>query len=31
MRLRTPRDDDFAALAAITNHYVATTVVHFAC
>jgi len=30
MRLRTPRDDDFAALAAITNHYIATTAVHFA-
>jgi len=28
MRLRTPRDDDFAALAAITN--IATTAVHFA-
>ena len=30
MRVRTPRDDDFAALAAITNHYIATTAVHFA-
>jgi hypothetical protein len=30
MRLRTPRDDDFAAIAAITNHYIATTAVHFA-
>jgi len=30
MLVRTPRDDDFAALAAITNHYIATTTVHFA-
>jgi hypothetical protein len=30
MRVRTPRDDDFAVLAAITNHYIATTAVHFA-
>ena len=30
MLVRAPRDDDFAALAAITNHYIATTTVHFA-
>src|SRR5512147_71260 len=30
MLVRTPRDDDFPALAAITNHYIATTAVHFA-
>jgi L-amino acid N-acyltransferase YncA len=27
--IREPRDDDFAALAAITNHYIATTAIHF--
>ncbi|HEX4453242.1 MAG TPA: GNAT family N-acetyltransferase [Kofleriaceae bacterium] len=30
MIIREPRDDDFAALAAITNHYIATTAIHFA-
>jgi L-amino acid N-acyltransferase YncA len=30
MTIRPVRDDDFAALAVITNHYVATTAVHFA-
>ena len=30
MRVRPPHDGDFAALAAITNHYIATTAVHFA-
>jgi len=30
MLVRAPRDDDFSAIAAITNHYVATTTVHFA-
>ena len=29
MQIRPPRDDDFAAIAAITNHYVATTAIHF--
>ncbi len=27
--IRQPRDDDFTALAAITNHYIATTAIHF--
>lgn len=27
--IRAARDDDFAALAAITNHYIATTAIHF--
>lgn len=30
MELRPPRDDDFPAIAAITNHYIATTSIHFA-
>jgi phosphinothricin acetyltransferase len=30
MTIRPPRDTDFAALAAITNHYIATTAIHFA-
>lgn len=29
MQIRAPRDTDFAALAAITNHYIATTAIHF--
>jgi L-amino acid N-acyltransferase YncA len=29
MLSRPPHDDDFAALAAITNHYIATTTIHF--
>lgn len=29
MQIRAPRDADFAALAAITNHYIATTAIHF--
>jgi phosphinothricin acetyltransferase len=29
MLVRPPRDDDFAALAAITSHYIATTAAHF--
>lgn len=29
MIIRAPRDDDFDALAAITNHYIATTAIHF--
>jgi L-amino acid N-acyltransferase YncA len=29
MQIRPPRDDDFAALAALTSHYIATTVAHF--
>jgi phosphinothricin acetyltransferase len=28
--IREPRDDDFTALAAITNHYIATSAIHFA-
>lgn len=27
--IRSPRDEDFAALAAITNHYIASTAIHF--
>jgi len=27
--IRPPRDDDFDAIAAITNHYIATTAIHF--
>lgn len=27
--IRSPRDEDFAVLAAITNHYIATTAIHF--
>ena len=27
--IRSPRDEDFAALAAITNHYIAATAIHF--
>src|SRR5262245_5799884 len=30
MLVRAPRDDDFAAIAEITNHYIATTAIHFA-
>jgi phosphinothricin acetyltransferase len=30
MLIRAARDDDFAAITAITNHYVATTAIHFA-
>ena len=30
MSIRPARDDDFAAIAAITNHYIATTAIHFA-
>lgn len=29
MEIRDPRDDDFASIAAITNHYIATTAIHF--
>lgn len=29
-RIRAARDDDFDAIAAITNHYIANTTVHFA-
>jgi len=29
MQIRPPRDDDFEAIAAITNHYIATTAIHF--
>ncbi|MBL8738827.1 MAG: N-acetyltransferase [Planctomycetes bacterium] len=29
MTIRPARDDDFAAIAAITNHYIATTTIHF--
>jgi phosphinothricin acetyltransferase len=28
--IRSARDDDFPAIAAITNHYIATTTYHFA-
>jgi len=28
--IRPPRDDDFGSIAAITNHYIATTAIHFA-
>jgi phosphinothricin acetyltransferase len=30
MTIRPVRDDDFTAIAAITNHYIATTAIHFA-
>lgn len=30
MVIRPPRDDDFGAIAAITNHTIATTAIHFA-
>ena len=30
MVIRPARSDDFAAIAAITNHYIATTAIHFA-
>jgi len=30
MQIRPARHDDFDALAAITNHYIATTAIHFA-
>jgi phosphinothricin acetyltransferase len=30
MTIRPVREDDFDALAAITNHYIATTAIHFA-
>src|ERR1041384_6316057 len=30
MSIRPARDDDFPAIAAITNHYIATTAIHFA-
>jgi len=30
MSIRPVRDDDFDAIAAITNHYIATTAIHFA-
>jgi phosphinothricin acetyltransferase len=30
MIIRLARDDDFDAIAAITNHYIATTTIHFA-
>jgi len=30
MSIRPARADDFAAIAAITNHYIATTAIHFA-
>lgn len=29
MTIRAARDDDFPAIAAITNHYIATTAIHF--
>lgn len=29
MEIRAARDEDFAALAALTNHYIATTTIHF--
>jgi phosphinothricin acetyltransferase len=29
MQIRAARDDDFAALTAITNHYITTTTIHF--
>jgi phosphinothricin acetyltransferase len=31
MSIRAAREDDFAAIAAITNHYIATTAIHFGC
>jgi phosphinothricin acetyltransferase len=30
MSIRPPRDADFTAITAITNHYIATTSIHFA-
>lgn len=30
MAIRPARDDDFPAIAAITNHYIATSTIHFA-
>lgn len=30
MQVRAPRADDFSAIAEITNHYIATTAIHFA-
>ena len=30
MAIRPVREDDFTALAAITNHYIATSAIHFA-
>ena len=30
MIIREPHDDDFDALTALTNHYIATTAIHFA-
>jgi L-amino acid N-acyltransferase YncA len=30
MTIRAARDDDFETIAAITNHYIATTAIHFA-
>ena len=30
MAIRPARDDDFAALTAITNHYITTSSIHFA-
>jgi phosphinothricin acetyltransferase len=30
MQIRPARDDDFDAIAAITNHYITTTAIHFA-
>lgn len=29
LTIREPEDDDFADVAAITNHYIATTAIHF--
>jgi len=30
MQVRAPRDEDFPAIARITNHYITTTTIHFA-
>jgi len=30
VRVRLARDEDFDAVAAITNHYIVTTAIHFA-
>lgn len=30
MAIRPAHDDDFDAIAAITNHYIATSTIHFA-
>jgi len=30
VEIRPPRDDDFAAIADITNHYIETSTIHFA-